>query len=234
MNEDNLGMMGAEQLDELDDFEVVHNTENQFFVDTGDKVFNLDIHRYGSHSSIVRKVMAESLKRLTAEERELIDNYLGTLEEEPQNKIGMTKLQDQVKEFMIQAGQDCPDGPTISSQEVRILRVRLLLEEVLELAEASGVTIFDAGQVVSMGDLSFEAVEEANLLEIADALTDINYVSYGAGVAFGLDLEPFEQAVHANNMTKFEDGFRDENGKWRKGPSYKPVDLQPVLDAQIV
>ncbi len=173
----------------------------------------------------------------------------------------MNRLQKQVADFMEKAGQECPSKPTAPSTDTRILRVRLLLEEVLEFAKASGVEISipyvssnkgehlefnkeDSDNVefqmwtVILSDLEGVdftlQVDAPNLLEVADALTDINYVSYGAANAYGIDLEPFEHEVHANNMSKFEDGFRDpDTGKWQKGPSYKPVDLLPILKEQM-
>lgn len=174
----------------------------------------------------------------------------------------MNKVQEQVKDFMVLAGQNCPIKPIVPDEKTRILRVRLLLEEVLELAEASGVIISipytnaivkdeslleydkeDSDNVafeqwtVTLGDLEgvkFEAVPVEDYLGIPDALADINYVSYGAAVAYGLDLEPFEQEVHESNMTKFIDGHKDpETGKWIKGPSYRPVNFKPILDKQL-
>jgi predicted HAD superfamily Cof-like phosphohydrolase len=146
----------------------------------------------------------------------------------------MTTLQKQVKEFMIKAKQDAPEKPIVPDDATRKLRVSLLLEEVLEFAEASGVRIIDneGYSIKDVDEFTFEIGEPVNMIEIADSLGDINYVSYGAAVAYGLDLEPFEKEISENNLTKFLDGWRDENGKFRKGPSYKPVDLQPILDKQ--
>ena len=150
----------------------------------------------------------------------------------------MNKLQSQVKEFMLKAGQSCPEKPAEPSEDVRILRVRLLLEEVLEFAEASGVEIRDRcsdADGIYMDNLIFNInrFQNTDIVGVADALADINYVSYGAAIAYGLDMEPLEDSVHENNMTKFSDGYIDENGKLRKGPSYKPVDLTELVNKQI-
>lgn len=146
----------------------------------------------------------------------------------------MTKLQGQVKKWMEMAGQDCPEKPTIPDAQTRILRVRLLLEEVLELSKASGVSIGCNGEydIDDMDMFDFYAKGEVDLVEVADALADINYVSYGAANAYGLNMEPFEECVHENNESKFVDGWIDEFGKFRKGPNYKPVDLKPILEKQ--
>ncbi len=152
----------------------------------------------------------------------------------------MTKSQKEVKEFMVAVGQEMPNKPSIPDYKTRELRVRLLLEEVLEFAEASGVAIatrcgdeFCDYFISDLTKLEFTDNNTIDLVEVADALADINYVSYGAANQYGLDLEPFEDMVHENNMTKLVDGYRDENGKFRKGPSYKPVDLKPILEAQL-
>lgn len=168
----------------------------------------------------------------------------------------MDKNQKNVKEFMLKAGQDCPEKPTIPDEKTRILRVRLLLEEVLEFAAASGVKIsipsvatreylgihendsepftFITGEIIlsDLDGVGFSIDRKADLIEIADGLSDINYVSYGAAVSYGLDLEPFEEEAQRSNMSKFIDGHRDENGKWIKGPSYTPVNFQPILEKQ--
>lgn len=147
----------------------------------------------------------------------------------------MNQIQSQVREFMLGSGQECPTSLKIPDKQTRSLRVRLLLEEVLEFAESIGIEItgkyFDGD--LCLEDLFFDDLEYVDLTGVADALADINYVSYGAAVACGLDLEPIEQAVHDNNMTKFIDGWVDENGKFRKGPLYKPLDLKPLVDAQL-
>jgi predicted HAD superfamily Cof-like phosphohydrolase len=165
----------------------------------------------------------------------------------------MENIQKNVKEFMLAAGQKCPTCPIEPDDKSRILRVRLLLEEVLELAQASGVRISipvigsvespDDGTpieinlaTVELDDLKgvdFEVVAPANIIEVADALADINYVSYGAAIAYGLDMESFDKEVHCSNMSKFIDGHKDpETGKWIKGPSYRAVNFKPILEAQ--
>ena len=149
----------------------------------------------------------------------------------------MNKIQQNVREFHEKAGQLINDKPTIVDSKTAILRVRLLLEEVLEFAEASGVEILtkqgDNLDTEAMnGELTFSHTGKANLIEVADALADINYVSAGAAICYGIDMEPVDLNVHLSNLSKFIDGYRDENGKWIKGPSYTPVNLEPILKEQ--
>jgi predicted HAD superfamily Cof-like phosphohydrolase len=71
------------------------------------------------------------------------------------------------------------------------------------------------------------------MVEVADALTDLLYVVYGAGHAFGIDLDDSFREVHVSNMSKLgEDGkpIYREDGKVMKGPKFKPPALQEVLD----
>lgn len=148
----------------------------------------------------------------------------------------MKKEQNDVKEFMAAACQDCPDIPTPQDFPTRELRVRLLLEEVLELADALGIAVVNNdGATVEMDGLAFmNNFEPVNLVEVADALTDIEYVNQGAACAFGIDLEPCWDEVQRSNMSKFIDGHRDEKtGKWIKGPSYSPAKLAPIIMKQL-
>lgn len=124
----------------------------------------------------------------------------------------MTKTNfELVGEFMETFGQNVYDNPTFPSKKVQKMRVKLIREELKELVEA---------------------INENDIVEVADALTDILYVTYGAGHAFGIDLDACFQEVQRSNMTKLgADGkpvYR-EDGKVVKGPNYSEPDLQKVL-----
>lgn len=118
---------------------------------------------------------------------------------------------DMVKEFMTTFGQKVEEEPTLSDLETRALRIDLIKEELSELVEA---------------------LAEKDLVEVADALTDILYVTYGAGHAFGIDLDACFAEVQRSNMSKLgEDGkpiYRDD-GKVMKGPNYSEPDLKTVI-----
>ena len=131
-------------------------------------------------------------------------------------------------------GQECPTRPTVIDEKNRILRVKLLLEEVLELAEASGVEIIaNTGSGSCTIDTSslkngYLALQtnsnNVDLVEVADAIADISYVNYGAANAYGIDIEPIEDEVHSSNMTKL---FTTEevDALDRNEFTYKPVRL---------
>lgn len=114
---------------------------------------------------------------------------------------------DRVKEFMTTFGQEVRDKPTLPDVNEMALRYDLIKEELDELYQAMG---------------------EKDIVEIADALTDILYVTYGAGHTFGIDLDKCFEEVQRSNMSKLgEDGkpiYRDD-GKVLKGPNYSPPDL---------
>jgi len=119
-------------------------------------------------------------------------------------------------DFMEAFGQEVLHRPTVPGFNLASLRLALIQEEVEELQ-----TALDAGDIV----------------EIADALTDILYVTYGAGHSFGIDLDDCYQEVHRSNMTKLgEDGrpIYRADGKVMKGPNYEPPNLvQFILPQEI-
>lgn len=118
---------------------------------------------------------------------------------------------EKVKEFTTVFRQDAPDTPAFPAKDVIKLRVELIREEFQELKDA---------------------IKDKNLVEVADALTDILYVTYGAGVAFGIDLDACLAEVHRSNMTKLgKDGkpVHREDGKIIKGPHYEKPNLKPIL-----
>lgn len=114
---------------------------------------------------------------------------------------------EKVGDFMEAFGQEVLYIPTMPDFNLAALRLDLIEEEVQELRDGLG---------------------RGSLLEVADALTDILYVVYGAGHAFGIDLDDCFHEVHSSNMTKLgEDGrpIYREDGKVMKGPNYREPDL---------
>ena len=122
---------------------------------------------------------------------------------------------DLVEEFMTAFGQDVEKVASMPDRKTAMLRLKLILEEYEELETA---------------------VEEHHLVGIADALTDILYVTYGAGHAFGINLDECFKEVHESNMSKLgPDGkpiYRDD-GKVMKGPDYREPDLRKILKCNL-
>ena len=115
---------------------------------------------------------------------------------------------DKVKIFMKTFGQEVKSKPSFSSEKVNKLRYDLIEEELQELKVA---------------------IENKDLLEVADALTDILYVTYGAGHAFGIDLDKCFDEVQNSNMSKLDEKGQpiyNKEGKVMKGKNY----FKPKLD----
>ena len=118
------------------------------------------------------------------------------------NKVGI---------FMKTFGQEVKSKPSFSTNKINKLRIDLIKEELDELKEA---------------------MDNNDLLEVADALTDILYVTYGAGHAFGIDLDKCFDEVQNSNMSKLgenDEPIYNESGKVMKGPNYFKPDLSKFV-----
>ena len=118
---------------------------------------------------------------------------------------------DSVKKFMEKFGQEVKTKPEFPSEKIVKLRYGLIKEELDEFEQA---------------------LKDKNLEEVADSLTDILYVAYGAGHAFGIDLDKCFDEVQRSNMSKLgADGnpIYNENGKVMKGPKYFKPDFSKFV-----
>jgi predicted HAD superfamily Cof-like phosphohydrolase len=143
--------------------------------------------------------------------------------------------QMRVQEFMERMrseDQNVKPWPEIASERSAILRVKLMLEELIELARAMGVEMGKS----PCGEwyVITESECRPNLVEIADGLADLEVVMLGTANAYGIALQPVFDEVMNNNMAKFGPGhtFR-EDGKLIKAPSHKPPDIHGVLMDQM-
>ncbi len=113
--------------------------------------------------------------------------------------------------FMSTFGQEIKKKPSLSTDKINDLRIKLIEEELKEFKEA---------------------ILNKDLKEVADALTDILYVTYGAGHAFGINLDDCFEEVQKSNMSKLgEDGrpIYNQDGKVMKGPNYFKPNLEKFL-----
>ena len=127
------------------------------------------------------------------------------------NRSTMTNF-EKVGLFMKTFGQEVKTTPSLSSEKINNLRISLINEELEEFKEA---------------------IRNNDLKEAADALTDILYVTYGAGHAFGINLDKCFDEVQRSNMSKLdEDGkpIYNDAGKVLKGPKYFKPDLSKFLE----
>ncbi len=118
---------------------------------------------------------------------------------------------ERVKKFMKTFGQEIKEKAEFPDNKITTLRYDLIKEELSELKEA---------------------INKKDLKEVADALTDILYVTYGAGHAFGIDLDKCFEEVQNSNMSKLgKDGkpIYNEKGKVMKGPNYFKPNLKKFV-----
>ena len=117
-----------------------------------------------------------------------------------------------VKKFMLTFGQEVKEKAEFPEDKITSLRFDLIQEELDELKDA---------------------ISKKDIKEVADALTDILYVTYGAGHAFGIDLDKCFEEVQNSNMSKLDDNGKpiyNENGKVMKGPNYFKPDLTKFIN----
>ncbi len=118
---------------------------------------------------------------------------------------------DKVGTFMKTFGQEVKSKPSFSTDKINKLRIDLIKEELTELTEA---------------------MNNKDLLEVADALTDILYVTYGAGHAFGINLDKCFEEVQNSNMSKLDENGKpiyNEHGKVMKSKNYFKPDLSKFV-----
>ena len=118
---------------------------------------------------------------------------------------------EKVGTFMKTFGQEVKLSSSFSTDKINELRVSLIKEELGEL---------------------IEAINKKDLVEVADALTDILYVTYGAGHAFGINLDKCFQEVQNSNMSKLDNNGKpiyNDKGKVMKGPNYFKPDLSKFV-----
>ncbi|SPP63852.1 MazG nucleotide pyrophosphohydrolase domain-containing protein [Nitrospira lenta] len=123
----------------------------------------------------------------------------------------MTDEQSMVEEFHKKFDSLVQDTPTAASEETKRLRIRLIQEEFDELKES---------------------MAEGNLAAVAKEMADLLYVVYGTAVSYGIDMGPVFREVHRSNLSKVG-GYKREDGKWVKPPTYSPADIAPLLAIQM-
>jgi len=118
---------------------------------------------------------------------------------------------EKVKKFMQTFGQEVKSKPSLPNDKIIKLRYELIEEELSELQAA---------------------IKDKDITEVADALTDILYVTYGAGHSFGINLDRCFEEVQNSNMSKLGDDGKpifNEAGKVMKGPNYYKPNLKKYL-----
>ena len=118
---------------------------------------------------------------------------------------------EKVKQFMSTFGQEVKNRPKFPDDKIVDLRIKLIEEELQELKDA---------------------IKNKDIVEVADALTDILVVTYGGAVAWGLEIDKCFSEVHRSNMSKLSANGKpiyNDYGKVMKGPNYSPPDLKKFI-----
>lgn len=123
----------------------------------------------------------------------------------------MNQHQKWVQEFHEKYNGETAYKPTILSDKAKFRRIRLIISEAAEFADA--------------------AAGGGDMVEMCDALADLLYVTYGTAVEMGVDIEPIFAEVQRSNMTK-DGGGQDSGGKILKGPDFSPPDIEGELRKQ--
>lgn len=142
--------------------------------------------------------------------------------------------QQRVDEFMRLAGQELPTVPTVPSDEVRLLRAKLIFEEAMETIKALGVSIVDEMNYAPLLDeLQFKITGPMDIVEVVDGCCDTIVVTTGTLSAIGVSDEAMQRAIDESNLAKFgPGGYRRDDGKWIKPPDHKAPDIMALLIEQ--
>lgn len=148
-----------------------------------------------------------------------------------------------VQEFHRVYGVKAPDIPTIPDPDVIRLRLSLLFEECHELftevvEDGAYKTVYNHSLLslldeLKHGEIPIKDKDDINIVEVADALADIDYVNNGAADMFGLPFDEIKQEVHRSNMSKLDDNgkpIRREDGKIMKGPNFFKPQISSIID----
>lgn len=155
-------------------------------------------------------------------------------------------MQYAIEEFMRRCDQDVAAYPQLPSDDVRKLRIRLMVEELLGAVDPEEYANADANQYVELliknkSDELIASMLKGDLVGVADGLADVLYVVIGTAVAYGIDIQEVFDEVHRSNLSKTvwdEERQRwyiekDEFGKGIKPDTYSPADIAPIINNQI-
>ena len=155
-------------------------------------------------------------------------------------------MQYAIEEFMRRCDQDVAAYPQLPTDEVRKLRIRLMVEELLGAIDPEEFANADANQYIELliknkSNELIASMLKGDLVGVADGLADVLYVVIGTAVAYGIDIQEVFDEVHRSNLSKTvwnEDLQRytiekDEFGKGIKPDTYSPADIPPIIERQI-
>ena len=148
----------------------------------------------------------------------------------------MGNIHEQVKEFHFASGHPVEPEPVIPTAKDRMFRCRFIVEEALEFIKASGCKLVVLSYLPDCSLVNWTVREsekdEVDIVEVADAIGDLNYVVEGAALTWGIPSGRVGDEVHRSNMTKaYPDGrfHSNEHGKVIKPATFTPPDIETVL-----
>lgn len=151
-----------------------------------------------------------------------------------------TEHQKRIEQFMRKAGQKIPIAPSVPTDDVIILRARLVMEETLELLEAMGVSVsvndVSCSPPIVMKNLQFYLEPERwiSLADVAKEAADLSVVTIGTLTACGIHDVQLLKVVDDNNLDKFGPGsYCGPDGKWIKPPGHTKPDIYTLLSEQV-
>lgn len=148
----------------------------------------------------------------------------------------MNKMQQMVKDFHEKFGLAVNYKPTVPEMQTRMLRLRLIMEEITELAMAFDIEIQNVNSFGFDASVSPYSRDMSSIVEATDAIGDLLYVVIGTAVSMGIDIDKVFEEIHRSNMSKvWPDGrvVKNEFGKVIKPTSYSPVDFTKALQTTL-
>lgn len=182
------------------------------------------VHRAGDAPDLFHDVCSCTDETMATMIASLLNEQIGQ-ETEP-----VSDIRRQVEAFHRAMGQPVVEKPTVPSPERLELRLKLIAEEFEELLEACGAYYFAKDQIFRKND------GYTDLVEVADALADLDYVIEGMRLELGINGKPIADEVHRSNMSKLGPDGKPvvrEDGKIIKGPNYSPPDIEHELAKQV-
>lgn len=175
---------------------------------------------------------------MTPKTREYLAGFIDGVEDAPRPTVEL------VEEFHRAFGREIPQRPTLSTEDVRVMRVHLIAEELAELCQALRMDLRLTVECAYADDEKGDSVELAawqnidrygqpDVVEAADALADLDYVVSGGFLDFGLPANELVADVHRSNMSKLDENGKPilrGDGKILKGPNYSPPDLRSIIE----
>jgi len=229
------------QCDLKDVMNLYENINLNTHLPVGDTSMSAELHEHERGAPLTADCDNWCRSKHDAFTRSLGQTFKEAASVQKQELYSTNESKNLVYEFHKVYGHPISEVPTVGTPDLRMLRVKLIIEEAVEFVEACGYAISIHWDKDTNKHLLRLLVPETpehtdmepNLVEMADALGDLDYVVQGANLCFGLPSENIMREIHASNMSKLgENGepIRREDGKILKGPNYFPPRIDKIIE----